>query len=105
MQSQKSKRKTKSTNNDAQTSTATIIKTGDPEVDAHSMPSTLGGETAEMVDKFRQLKLKEYNEVVKMCKDNSVPLSEDLLKKGNFYNIASNMYFKLCWNYQHFYVV
>ena len=55
---------------------------GDAAVDGHCAPSTLGGETAHMVDKFRQLKLKEYNEILKLCQQNNVPLTEDLLKKG-----------------------
>ena len=55
---------------------------GDATIDGHSAPSTLGGETGAMVDKFRQLKLKEYNDIVKLCKLNNVPLTEDLLKRG-----------------------
>ena len=58
------------------------LKLGDAAVDGHSAPSTLGGETANMVDKFRQLKLKEYNDIIKLCRLSNVPLTEDLLKKG-----------------------
>ena len=59
-----------------------LSTSGDATIDGHSAPSTLGGETGAMVDKFRQLKLKEYNDIVKLCKLNSVPLTEDLLKRG-----------------------
>ena len=59
----------------------TVIKTGDKPVDDHSMPSTMTGETSDLVDKFRQLKLREYNEIINLCKQNSVVLSERLLSK------------------------
>lgn len=60
----------------------TMVLTGDVAIDNHCMPSTLTGEMGEMVDKFRRLKLKEYDDVCKMCRDNNVPLTEKLLQKG-----------------------
>ena len=63
----------------------TIIKTGDKAVDDHSRPSTLGGEAGDMVDRFRQLKLREYNEIIKLCQANSVVLTEQLLGKVLLY--------------------
>ena len=66
----------------------TMILTGDVAVDNHCQPSTLGGETAELVDRFRQLKLKEYDDICKMCKDKNVPFTEDLLKKGTVSNLC-----------------
>ena len=60
---------------------------GDKAIDNHLTPSTLAGETAEQVDRFRQLRYKEYNEICRLCKENSVPLSEGLLKKGREYMV------------------
>lgn len=66
------------------TTEKSMIKTGNRAVDDHCRPSTLTKETAEMVDKFRQLKLKEYNEVVRLCKENDMALNIQLFEKGNF---------------------
>jgi hypothetical protein len=46
------------------------------------MRSTMRGETADMVNKFRELKLKEYCQITKLCKMNGIILSERLLEKG-----------------------
>lgn len=59
-----------------------IIKVGDKAIDDHSMRSTLKGETAEMINKFRELKLKEYCEITKLCKLNGIVLNEKLLERG-----------------------
>ena len=59
-----------------------VIKVGDKAIDDHSMRSTMRGETADMVNKFRELKLKEYCQITKLCKMNGIILSERLLEKG-----------------------
>lgn len=59
-----------------------IIKIGDKAIDNHCMRSTMQGETAAMVDKFRQLKLKEFYEIDKMCELQGIPLNKKLLERG-----------------------
>lgn len=58
-----------------------IIKVGDRAIDNHCMKSTLQGETASMIDKYRQLKLKEYYEITRMCQVQNTPLSKKLLER------------------------
>ena len=60
----------------------TMFKTGERAIDNHCRPSTLTGETGELVDKIRQLKLREFNEIRKLCQENNVQLSQRLLEKG-----------------------
>lgn len=67
---------------------------GDKAIDDHSMRSTLKGETADMVNKFRELKLREYCDITKLCKLNGIILSERLLEKGKcFYADNSENFF------------
>ncbi len=84
---QKVKNKIKDSDGKEEETTRGLVKTGDPEVDNHLSPSTLGGETAELVDKFRQLKFKEYNDILNLCQEKKVVLSEKLLKRGG-YNVT-----------------
>lgn len=44
--------------------------------------SSLGGATAVLVDKYRQLTLKEYEDVVELCHMQGVQLSRPLLERG-----------------------
>ena len=62
-----------------------IIKVGDKAIDDHCMQSTLEGEIGGMVDKFRQLKLREFYEINKLCTVQGVSLSPSLLEKGKSY--------------------
>ncbi|XP_062585713.1 uncharacterized protein LOC134247355 [Saccostrea cucullata] len=62
-----------------------IIKVGDKAIDDHCMQSTLEGEMAGMVDKFRQLKLREFYEVNKLCSQQGIALSPSLLEKVLLY--------------------
>lgn len=48
----------------------------------------LVGETGEMVNEFRQLKLKEYYSVMNMCEEKGVTLSRALLDRGTFVCIS-----------------
>ena len=45
-------------------------------------PSTLGGRVGEMVDRYRKMTMKEYNDVVELCHMDGVQLSKDLLERG-----------------------
>ncbi|XP_022302015.2 EF-hand calcium-binding domain-containing protein 12-like [Crassostrea virginica] len=62
-----------------------IIKVGDKAIDDHCMQSTLEGEIGGMVDKFRQLKLREFYEINKLCSVQGVSLSPSLLEKVLLY--------------------
>ena len=44
-------------------------------------PTTMSGETAEQVDKFRQLKLKEFNAICSLCQSNNIVLDQALLER------------------------
>ena len=59
-----------------------IVKTGDNYVDQHSKPSTMAGEMGDMLDQYRRVRLREYHEVVKMCRQNMIPLTVGLLERG-----------------------
>ncbi|XP_075430772.1 EF-hand calcium-binding domain-containing protein 12 [Ascaphus truei] len=61
------------------------LRSGNAAVDAHSMPSTLGGEAGVAVDQFRRQCLQQYYEVLKLCKSHGVPLCERLLERGLLY--------------------
>ena len=45
-------------------------------------PSTLGGRVGEMVDRYRKMTLKEYNDVVELCQMHGVQVSKALLGRG-----------------------
>ncbi|KAL5015165.1 hypothetical protein ScPMuIL_009435 [Solemya velum] len=62
-----------------------VIKIGDTGVDNHCTASTMTGEIGEMVDRFRQLKLKEFHDIIKLCHEKNVPLSEELLERVLLY--------------------
>lgn len=47
-------------------------------------PSTLGGRVGEMVDRYRKMTMKEYNDVVELCHMHGVQLSKGLLGRGRF---------------------
>lgn len=68
-----------------------IIKVGEKAIDDHCMQSTLEGELGGMVDKFRQLKLREFYDINKLCAQQGVSLSPTLLEKGNL------VLFHDCW--------
>ncbi|XP_063797346.1 EF-hand calcium-binding domain-containing protein 12 [Pseudophryne corroboree] len=57
-----------------------LVRTGDAAVDAHSLPSTLGGETAELVEQFRRQGLQQYYKILGLCQAHEVPLTEQLLE-------------------------
>lgn len=45
-------------------------------------PSTLGGRVGDMVDRYRRMTLKEYNDVVELCQMHGVQVSKALLGRG-----------------------
>ena len=47
-------------------------------------PSTLGGRVGEMVDRYRKMTMKEYNDVVELCHMHGVQLSKGVLGRGRF---------------------
>ena len=47
-------------------------------------PSTLGGRVGEMVDRYRKMTVKEYNDVVELCHMHGVQLSKGVLGRGGF---------------------
>ena len=61
-----------------------VFKTGYKPIDDHCKPSRLDPETGAMVNDFRQLKLKEYYKIMKLCNEQGVTLSRKLLDKGSF---------------------
>ena len=58
------------------------FKTGYKPIDDHCRFSMLEGETGTMVNDFRQLKLKEYYDIMNLCEDKGVMLSRKLLDRG-----------------------
>lgn len=58
------------------------FKTGYKPVDDHCKPSRLEGETGAMTNSFRQLKLKEYHSVLRLCETEGVVLSQKLFDTG-----------------------
>ncbi|MGH0177672.1 UNVERIFIED_CONTAM: hypothetical protein FKN15_074251, partial [Acipenser sinensis] len=53
-----------------------LVRTGNAAVDSHALPSTLGGEDAEAVDRFRRSCFNVYMDTVQLCQRNSVPLCQ-----------------------------
>merc|ERR1712178_350871 len=53
----------------------------DKAVTDHITPTIRSGETAEQVDEFRQLKLKEFNEICALCQSNNIVLDKALLER------------------------
>ncbi|XP_070594407.1 EF-hand calcium-binding domain-containing protein 12 [Erythrolamprus reginae] len=62
-----------------------LVRSGDPAVDGHCMPSTLEGEMGELVDQHRLACYYVYCQCVKICKKYGIPISERALKRGLLY--------------------
>lgn len=52
-------------------------------------------DTAELVDNFRQLRLKEYYEINNLCQYHGVQLTEKLLERGNNFIHRLNIHLSL----------
>ncbi|XP_071960308.1 EF-hand calcium-binding domain-containing protein 12-like isoform X2 [Antedon mediterranea] len=61
------------------------VKTNILAIDQHSRKSTLEGETGESIDRFREDRLKEYHQVLKLCKKHDVNLTPKLLQQALLY--------------------
>ncbi|KAL4226312.1 EF-hand calcium binding domain 12 [Mactra antiquata] len=61
------------------------ILTGSKYIDDHCMKSTLSGDVGQMMDDFRQKRLQEYFEIIRLCDENDVVLSKNLLEKVLLY--------------------
>ncbi|XP_068108869.1 EF-hand calcium-binding domain-containing protein 12 [Hyperolius riggenbachi] len=59
-----------------------LVRTGNAAVDAHSLPVTLGEESAELVDLYRRQELQQYHKILKLCHAYNVPLTEELLEQA-----------------------
>lgn len=57
-------------------------------------PSTLGGITGEVIDKYRKRTMQEYTETVKLCDMHGVQLSKGLLGRGKKFDCFAS--FSLC---------
>ncbi|KAM8930823.1 EF-hand calcium-binding domain-containing protein 12 [Pelodytes ibericus] len=62
-----------------------LVRSGNPAVDAHSLPSTFGGEMADLVDQYRRQCLQQYHTILKLCHVHRVCLSEKLLERALLY--------------------
>ncbi|KAM9324382.1 EF-hand calcium-binding domain-containing protein 12 [Gastrophryne carolinensis] len=62
-----------------------LVRTGNAAIDAHSLPSTLGEESAELVEQFRRQELQQYYKILKLCQAYDVPLTEDILEQAILY--------------------
>lgn len=59
-----------------------VIKIGDKAIDNHSMFSQLEGDSGELMNGFRQEKLREYYAVRFLCQERGINLTKELLDKG-----------------------
>lgn len=60
------------------------IRTGNRFVDSHSLKSTLGEDIGGEVDRFREARLKDYYKLCKLCKDQEIELTPNLLERGRY---------------------
>ncbi|XP_019634126.1 PREDICTED: EF-hand calcium-binding domain-containing protein 12-like [Branchiostoma belcheri] len=58
-----------------------LIRTGNVAVDNHSLPSSMTGEMGAAVDRYRQQRLREYNQICRLCKESGTALSSSLLER------------------------
>ncbi|XP_026534359.1 EF-hand calcium-binding domain-containing protein 12 [Notechis scutatus] len=62
-----------------------LVRSGDPVVDSHCLPSSLEGEMGELVDQHRLACHYVYCQCIKLCKKYGIPISERALKRGLLY--------------------
>ncbi|CAH1265016.1 EFCAB12 [Branchiostoma lanceolatum] len=58
-----------------------LIRTGNVAVDNHSLPSSMTGEMGAAVDRYRQQRLREYNQICRLCKEQGIALTPTLLER------------------------
>ena len=56
-------------------------------------PSTMGGRLGEMVDRYRRMTMKEYNDVVELCQMHGVQVSKALLGRGESSKLQGVLFF------------
>ncbi|XP_054832375.1 EF-hand calcium-binding domain-containing protein 12 [Eublepharis macularius] len=59
-----------------------VVKSGDPVVDNHCMPSTIEGDMGELVDKHRMASHLVWFQCVRLCQQYGIPLTERLLQRA-----------------------
>ena len=64
---------------------SSVFKTGYKPIDDHCRPSQFADDTGNMIDDFRQLKLKEYHDIMNLCEKRGVMLSQKLLDRGKIH--------------------
>lgn len=62
-----------------------VIRVGHKGVDSHCMVSTMEGEAGALLDKFRRNALREYFSAVRLCQQNGIILSPQLLDRVLLY--------------------
>ncbi|XP_013914630.1 PREDICTED: EF-hand calcium-binding domain-containing protein 12 [Thamnophis sirtalis] len=62
-----------------------LVRSGDPVIDSHCLPSCLKGEMGELVDQHRLACYYVYVQCVKLCEKYGIPISERALKRGLLY--------------------
>lgn len=58
------------------------VRSGNKRFDNHCLPSTLCGETNELINQFRKDSFLVYLQCQKLCEYYGLPLTEDILIKG-----------------------
>ncbi|XP_018114534.1 EF-hand calcium-binding domain-containing protein 12 isoform X2 [Xenopus laevis] len=62
-----------------------LVRSGNAAVDSHSVPSTLEDEVSETVNRYRRQCLEQYHQILELCQNHGVSLSECLLEKALLY--------------------
>ncbi|XP_041080856.1 EF-hand calcium-binding domain-containing protein 12-like [Polyodon spathula] len=62
-----------------------LVRTGNAAIDSHALPSTLGGEDAEAVNRFRRSCFNVYMDTMQLCQRNTMPQTMGPLEKGLLY--------------------
>lgn len=71
-----------------------LVRSGDPVIDSHCLPSCLEGEMGELVDQHRLACHYVYFQCVKLCEKYGIPISERALKRGMRKNTEGVPYIK-----------
>ena len=58
------------------------MRTGNTAIDSHSKRSTLSGDTAAGINKYREDRLKEYHDICLLCEKQGLDLTPKLLERG-----------------------
>nr|KAF6473995.1 EF-hand calcium binding domain 12 [Rousettus aegyptiacus] len=61
-----------------------LVRSGNKHFDEHCLPSTICGEMNELINRFRRDNFLVYLQCWKLCECYGLPLTEDILVKGNY---------------------